>query len=157
MDQSYVNTAYSYNNREYTILKDYTARWRFYWSQVVPESTTTTTLTSYYWDSNFNGASTGSQGEGQVNWSGNPICGIKGGAGINCYNTRSGSPSRNPNGGRGCKSNPSRNRWSGELHLYMADTNYNTYSYFCNGAQHTSSFSFTHRFWFRSPDENQVA
>lgn len=156
-DQSYVNTYYSYNNREYFIMKDYTARWRFYWRQVVPESTTTTTLTSYYWSSNYNGRSTGAIGEGVVNWRGNPICGKSGGAGINCSGERTGAPQKSPSGGRGCNHNPSRNRWASTLTYYMCQTNYNTYAYFCNGAQHTSSFSFTHRFWFRSPDENQVA
>jgi hypothetical protein len=81
--------------------KKFTGRWYFDkdGNNRMPESTTTSELSSYAMEKNYEGGLT-SVGEGKLNWRGNPICG-SGGAGINCYNTRSGSPNQNPNGGHG--------------------------------------------------------
>ena len=35
-------------------------------------------------------------------------------------------------------------------HLIMSRTDADTYMYICNGAQHSSSFSMNHRYWFRA-------
>ena len=109
----------------------------------MPESTTRSELTSWAMPSDYGGGVT-SVGDGKINWRGNPICGNHGGTGINCYDTRSGTPQRSPNGGAGCNQNLGQ-RWSGVLHWYMIESNYDTYTFFCNGAQHSSSNQFASR------------
>ena len=98
-DQSKWNNDHSNSNREYTIMKNYKARWFFQWGSPMPESTTTSVLSSYVMD-NYDGGVV-SSGEGELNWRGNAKCGGQGAAGVNCYSTRTGSPSANPNGGHG--------------------------------------------------------
>jgi hypothetical protein len=154
-DQSGYHSYYAGSNREYMIHKEYTARWRFYRFQVMPESTTTSKLTSYRWESNYNG-NKNPKGDGTVNWEGNPIC-ARGGAGVNCRDTRSGTPSSSLRGGRGCHRNIGHDRWHGSSYYYMMDTNHDTYIYYCNGPQHSSSNRFAHRQWLRTPDSDLVA
>ena len=38
---------------------------------------------------------------------------------------------------------------------YMCNTNYDTYTYMCAGAQHSSSNRFAARTWIRSPDSQK--
>ena len=135
-DQAGVNRSYSWRNFEYIILRNYTVYWRF--DIRVAESKTVTKAES--WD----------RDTGDMLWTGRPVCGSThgGGKGINCYNVYGGST--NPDGGKGCKVNKSRNNWSGVLHLYMSEHNTDTYMYVCNGAQHSSTGRpLTHRYWFR--------
>ncbi len=131
-DQAGYNSYYSTGNYEYAVLRNYTGTWR--WDAVVTESTSSTTLTSYR------------QSDNAVMWQGLPTCGYSGGAGINCYNVRSGS---GPNGGSNCASTLGKGNWTGTLHFFMAETNQDTYMYLCNGAQHSSSYDLNHRWWFR--------
>ena len=133
-DQVGINSTYSYRNIEYVILRNYTANWNF--THRMPESKTVTKAESWHYD-------------GTLLWSGRPKCGNtnSGGKGINCSGVYPGST--NPNGGKGCKKNHSKNNWSGGLTLYMSEHNTDTYMYVCNGAQHTSGHSMSHRYWFR--------
>ena len=152
-DQSNSYSYYAaYGNREYTVHK-YNARWYFDLGHPMPESTTKSELTSWAMPKHYDGAAV-SVGDGKVNWRGQPSCGNTGYAGINCDSSRSGAPTRNPNGGSGCNQNLGQ-RWTGELHYYMLNTNWDTYSYFCNGAQHSSANNFASRVWFRSPESNK--
>ena len=152
-DQSGRHTGYSTTNREYTVMKKYTGRWWFYLWRRMPESTTTSELTSWVMPKEYGGGTT-SVGDGKINWRGNAICGGYGGTGINCHQSRSGAPQRNPNGGNGCNEN--LGRWSGQLSWYMIESNYDTYTYMCSGAQHSSSNRFAARTWFRSPESNKA-
>jgi len=160
MDQSGRNVYYSGGNYEYLSVKDYTARWRFYRFQGVPKSKTKATMRAYDMNYNFDGKSRG--GDGQLNWQGEPCCGKSNGcsnptgAGISCYNTRSGTPQQSPNAGRGCHRNRGYDRWHGPLHVYMCETNHDSYMYVCNGPQHSSSNRFAHRTWMRTPDEDLI-
>ena len=79
-------------------------------------------------------------------WTGNYQCGNVGGYGINCYNVTAGNV---PGGGSGCSINMGAQTSSGWHHIYMGDTNTDTYLYMCNGAQHSSSYNMNHRVWFR--------
>ena len=68
-------------------------------------------------------------------------------AGLRLYGGTNGDSgfSNSPSGGRGCKVNPwdigarGNHHWSGTPRIYMQNSNYDTYIYFCNGAQHSSS------------------
>jgi len=160
MDQSYRNTYYSGGNYEYIINKGYIGRWRFHRFQQMPKSKQTLALSVYDMDYNFDGRT--DQGEGRLNWSGEPYCGKSNGgsnpsgAGLNCYNTRTGTPSTSPYGGRGCYRNRGYDRWAGTLHMYMCETNHDSYMYICNGAQHSSHNRFAHRTWMRTPDKDVI-
>lgn len=159
MDQSGRNSYYSGGNYEYVIHKGYQARWRFHRFQQMPKSKVPTKLESYDMNYNFNGRN--DQGEGSLNWYGEPECG-KGsrtnpsGAGISCRGAKTGTPSSSLRGGRGCFRNRGYDRWHGQLHLYMCETNHDTYMYMCNGPQHSSSNRFFHRTWMRTPDSDTI-
>jgi subtilisin-like proprotein convertase family protein len=132
IDQAGYNSGYSNGNYEYVVIKNYTADWTF--AGKVAGSSTTTSMFSYR-------ASDNAQA-----WTGNFQCGDVGGWGINCYNILSGS---NPAGGANCNPNMGASTSSGWHHIYMADTNSDTYLYVCNGAQHSSGYNMNHRVWFR--------
>jgi len=133
-DQSGYNTAYSTGNYEYVVLRDYTGYWRF--DGHVAASTTTTTFQSYR------------ASDDALAWTGNLACGIAGGAvGINCGGV--GAIENNPQGGAGCDINMGLWTNAGWHHFYMSHANQDTYLYICNGAQHSSSNRFSHRFWVR--------
>jgi hypothetical protein len=152
-DQSGHNKVYSDYNREYTIMKYYTGRWYFDtkdWD-AMPESTTDAELSSYAMPGNYTGGAE-SAGEGTLNWRGRPICGKKRKAGIGCVGSHSGSPQTSPAGGAGCNQDLGRDGWSGDLTWTMCESNHDTYTYMCSGAQHSSSNRFASRVWFRSPD-----
>ncbi len=133
-DQANYNSYYSSGNYEYIVLSNYTAVWT--WGGKVGASTTTTAAKSYRISDNA------------VAWTGNFQCGDVGGWGINCYTVTAGP---NPKGGGGCAINMGNGNGvnDGHHHLYMAETNSDTYIYICNGAQHTSSYNLNHRYWFR--------
>lgn len=159
MDQSNHNGYYSGGNYEWVLVKNYNARWRFHRFQHMAQSKSQVDMTVFDWNSNFNGRN--DQGEGRVNWSGEPCCG-KGactnpsGAGISCRGSKTGSPNRSPYGGRGCHRNRGYDRWHGDLHVYMCNTNHDTYFYLCNGAHHSSSNRFAHRTWMRTDSNDQL-
>ena len=78
---------------------------KFYQWRLMPESTTTSELTSWVMPKNYDGSST-SVGDGKINWRGRPNCNNRGGGtGINCRGAHSGSPNASPNGGGGCNQN----------------------------------------------------
>ena len=116
------------------------------------ESTTTSVLESWRMAPYSGGLK--SSGNGDLNWSGNPICGQWRGAGVACYGSRSGDPSTSPGGGHNCRVNLG-NGWNGALEYYMSTSHYDTYTYICNGAQHSSSQRFSSRVWVRSPDSQK--
>jgi len=149
-DQIGTHTYYSANNREYTVMLGYEAAWNFILYTPVPESKSKVLFRSYYMSSNFNGKTP--NGDGTINWEGQLNCGRGGTAGINCYGVKSYTKGYNnqPIVGEGCKTNPSTNRWKGTLHWYMMNGNHDTYTYVCNGAQHSSGASMNPRFWIRS-------
>lgn len=159
MDQSGYNSYHSGGNREYMINRDYTARWFFYRWEGVYESSTKTEMTSYKiaGTSNWNGRS--AQGEGTVMWKGQANCGQQaagGAAGVNCNNVKGGVSS--PRAGRGCKENLGHNRCGDhQLHVYMCQTNHDTYLYLCNGCQHSSSNRFSHRTWIKTSKDDTYA
>ena len=150
-DQSGFNTGHSRWNREYTIIKKYTARWYWVTWNNIKESTTASELSSWNMPRHYDG-SFSSVGGGSLNWKGQPICG-HGGIGINCQDARSGVPNRSPNGGHGCKTNLGKG-WGGQL-SWRSHGGYDTYQYICEGAQHSSSNRFAHRQWIRSPDSQK--
>jgi hypothetical protein len=157
IDQSRYNAYYSGHNREYVIGKNYKARWFAYHWRPVDESETKHEFSSYIMKGNFNGVDT--QGEGTLNWRGQPRCGHGrvGGMGVSCYGMTSGSA---PRGGRGCKTNLNyggngNNNWQGQFEVKMWETNWDTYVYVCEGAQHSSSNRFARRIWFRTHDDNK--
>lgn len=157
-DQSDRHTGYSDENNEYGIMKKYTARWRFYiWDQM--ESSTTAEEYTSYLMPKFDGRTP--TGDGVVNWKGRPKCGKRwvgnAGAGISCRNTHNGKPRTNPAAGRGCTKNKSRNRSGTGFHLYMLNTNYDTYNCVCNGFQHSSHNRFAARWYIRTADSDKVA
>lgn len=159
VDQSGWNNYYSGGNYEYGIMKKYTARWRFVRFQQMDSSSTAEEFTSYKIPS-FNGQTP--VGDGTWNWKGRPRCGRNyvgsgGGAGISCNGQHNGNPSRSPEGGRRCRSNTGHNRWHGGFHLYMLNTNHDTYFYCCNGPQHSSYRRFAHRWYIRTHDGDTVA
>ncbi|MBM4344894.1 MAG: hypothetical protein FJ100_16120 [Deltaproteobacteria bacterium] len=131
-DQANYNSQYSSGNYEYAVIYNYTATWT--WAGNVKGSSTTTSVKSYRIS------------DGAVAWSGNFQCGDVGGWGINCYNVTAGS---NPQGGAGCSINMGTASNGGWHHVYMAETNTDTYLYLCNGPQHSSSYNMNHRYWFR--------
>ena len=131
-DQAGYNSSYSNGNFEYMVIENYTAAWT--WAGNVAASSTTTKMTSYR------------ASDHGVAWQGNFTCGNVGKWGINCLNVSSGP---NPGGGSGCKINMGKQTSGGWHHLYMADTNSDTYMYLCNGAQHSSGHNMNHRYWFR--------
>ena len=147
-DQSGYNAGHSSHNREYTVMKKYTARWYWYTWRNIRESTTTSELSSWnmprHYDGSFN-----TVGGGELNWRGHAKCN-QNGAGINCYGTHTASPQ----GGHGCKVNLGKG-WNGALEWYLSNTNYDTYQYVCEGAQHSSANRFAHRVWIRSPDSEK--
>ena len=113
-------------------------------TQPVGKSKTKIDVRSYYWNSNFDGTNT--RGEGTLNWKGTSNWRGSTTAGISLYGGTKGASgfSNNPNGGRGCKkdvgrSPNGRNHWSGVFNLQMSHSNYDSYIFMCNGAQHTSS------------------
>ena len=133
-DQSGYNSAYSNGNYEYVILRDYTGQWRF--DGPVAASTTTTTFQSYR------------KSDNALAWTGNLECGYNAGggvAGINCYTVLN----NNPQGGAGCSINMGKQSSGDWHHFFMSQYNQDTYLYICNGAQHSSSNRFSHRFWVR--------
>lgn len=135
--QTGFNNAYSTGNYEYAILNNYTGFWR--WDQAMPASTTPTVLKSYRISDN------------SLAWEGEIQYGL-GGAGINGRVLLSGTT---PAGGSGCNINMGTTSSSGWSHFYMGETNSDSYLYLCNGAQHSSSHSMNHVYWFRS-NENQT-
>jgi len=143
-------------NREYNIFKDYTAKWHWTWHQSIEESSTKSDFHSYE-TRTFDGVNP--VGDGKLNWRGRPRCGKSSNRGHNwqhnagffCHGDTYGSAagfSSRPWGGSGCKQN--LGRWSGYFHFFMSHRNTDTYVFVCNGAQHTSSSSMSHRWWFRS-------
>jgi len=159
MDQAGINTAYSYVNTEHAILYNYKADWYSTPARNInkpmKESSTKTEMKVFGIRSGTrtNPNTPGdkaNKAEGEVAWTGRPKCGNRGRSGINCYDVYTGSPQKSPNGGRGCKFNRGRNRWTGPLHFYMGNTNTNTYMYMCNGPQHSSGFDMSHRYWIRA-------
>ena len=131
-DQAGYNSQYSNGNYEYVVIRNYTAKWT--WGGLVPASSTATTVRSYRLSDNA------------LAWEGNFKCGKAGGWGINCYDVTAGT---NPSGGSGCKINMGKATNNSWHHVYMAETNTDTYLYMCNGPQHSSSHNMNHRFWFR--------
>ena len=131
-DQAGFNSAYSTGNYEYAVLRNYTGEWT--WEEAMPASSTPTRLQSYRIS------------DGALAWDGELQFGA-GGAGINGSVLLSGGQIFN----MGTQSN------AGWHHLYMADTNSDSYMYLSNGAQHSSSYNMNHRFWFRetSPSVGQ--
>ena len=128
-DQEGYNSYYSNGNYEYIVVRGYTGHWTF--TSLMAASSTTTTFSSYRLS------------DDALALQFNLICGTAGGAdaggrGINCYNVASGSP--NPGGGSGCNINMGIRNNGGWHHLYMYDSNSNTYAYICAGAQHSSSY-----------------
>ncbi len=132
LDQAGYNSSYSGGNYEYFVIKNYTAVWTF--AGNVKPSSTTTSMYSYRLADN------------KLAWSGNFGCGDVGGWGINCYNVTAGA---NPAGGSGCGISMSGSNNGGWHHVYMAETNTDSYLYVCNGAQHSSGHNMNHRAWFR--------
>jgi len=149
-DQIGTHTYYSRNNREWTMMTNYNAAWHFTRYSPVRQSAPPARFRSYFMPRNFDGVS--SVGDGSINWEGTLNCGRSGTAGINCYGTLASAKgfNRKPIGGEGCRNNPSTNRWKGTLHWYMFNGNHDTYTYVCNGAQHSSGASMNPRFWIRS-------
>lgn len=137
--QTGYNSGYSSGNHEYGVLRDYTGSWR--WDQAMPASTTTTSLSSYR------------RSDDALAWTGEFLFGA-GGAGINGTTILSGP---NPRGGAGCTINMGLASSNGWHHLYMAETNTDSYLYLCNGAQHSSSYDMNHVFWFRSTEFQTLA
>ena len=154
-DQTKWHTGASNDNREYTVMKKYTGRWWFYTWKRMPESTTTSELSSYVMASSCPPSGENCGGDGKLNWRGNPQCGTSwGGTGINCQGARSGKPQTEPRGGRGCTVNLGKHD-SGNLHWYTSESNWDTYTYFCAGSQHSSTNRFAQRTWFRSPESQK--
>ena len=136
-DQMGYNSAYSGGNHEYAIVRNYSATFTF--TALVPESTTPTVFESYRSSDNL------------LNWRGRLTCGNVGGVGINCLDVQvTGQPvgTPNPQGGAGCLF-PLGSTNAGWHHVYMSDTNSDTYLYLCNGAQHSSGHDMSHRWWVR--------
>ncbi|MFZ4579482.1 MAG: fibrinogen-like YCDxxxxGGGW domain-containing protein [Myxococcota bacterium] len=131
-DQIGYNSYYSNGNYEYVVIRNYTAPWT--WAGRVAASSTATNMESFRVSDNASA------------WKGNLACGNWGGWGINCFDVASGN---NPAGGAGCGINMGKITNGGWHNIYMAETNTDTYLYMCNGAQHSSSYNMTHRFWFR--------
>jgi hypothetical protein len=155
-DQNGWNGYYAGSNREYLVMEGYVQRWRFHRQQSIKESNPRTNImTAYGWNNNY-GGSAAAHGDGFINWRGLPKCG-HGGAGVSCNGQTSGSPQTSPKGGRGCNKNLSYDRWAGNLHWYMLNTNHDTYLYVCNGAQHSSNCRYALRTWFRTPSEDLIA
>merc|ERR1711935_1065497 len=102
-DQIGVNSYYSRNNREYTVMLGYEAAWQFVKYTPVPESKSKTLFRSYLMKSNFNGKT--SSGDGTINWEGQLRCGKGNTAGVNCQGVASFTKGYNdrPIGGEGCK------------------------------------------------------
>jgi len=151
-DQNGYQYRYSYRNSEYTVQLGYNAFWHWTQWRAVSTSKTPVTFQSWGWmNQNYDGGSTG-LGNGELVWEGELNCDTSGSrAGIRCYKVkRGGKFGNNPNGGTGCGKNLNQGRWTGNAHWYMSDGNSDTYIYFCNGAQHSSSASMNHRWWFRS-------
>jgi len=134
-DQKGYNNAYSSGNKEYVVVRGYTAEWT--WAGNVAASSTTTSMTSYRRDDNAIAAHFNFDCE-----SGN------GGNGVNCDTVAAGSI--NPSGGSGCDINMGGASSSGYRDLMMSRNNADTYMYICNGPQHSSSYDMNHRYWFRS-------
>ncbi|MBW2461719.1 MAG: hypothetical protein JRH11_08730 [Deltaproteobacteria bacterium] len=136
-DQVGWNSAYSSGNHEYVLVRNYTATFSF--TAIVPDSTSTTVFESYR------------AADDLLVWRGRLRCG-GGGVGINCYDilpTPSPVGTANPQGGNGCLYPLGSSSNTGWHHFYMSETNTDTYLYICNGAQHTSSYNLSHRWWFR--------
>jgi len=137
-DQVGFNPVYSTGNHEYVIVRNYTATFSF--TSLVPESSTPTVFESYR------------AADDMLNWRGRLQCGNVGAAGINCFNVLTVSNpvgTLNPQGGAGCLVPLGKNTDVGWHHFYMGDTNADTYLYICNGAQHSSSYDLSHRWWVR--------
>jgi len=139
-DQAGLNSSYTYRNIEYVVMRNYTADWRF--TGKVAASSTPVTVESWHYDGTLLW-----QGKGGTN--SEPKCGHVGGWGINCYGTKTQNSSHGPDGGKRCKRWESRKNWTGHMHLYMSNTNTDSYIYMCNGAQHSSGHHLAHRYWFR--------
>ncbi len=143
VDQLGHNTAYSVSNNEYVILRNYTATYTY--AALTPESSTPTIMESYRASDNA------------LAWRGRLNCGDAanaGGYGINCFTLAASPPPNpvgagNPQGGLGCLIQLSASTSPGWHYLFQGHTNSDTYIYICNGAQHTSSYSNVHRWWFR--------
>ncbi len=133
--QSGFQSAQSSGNLEYVVLGNYTGPFRF--DIRMPESLTTTTMTSYRIS------------DDAVAWSGNMPCGTvdTGRRGISCERA-SGDPGA-PQGGPGCNINIGTRSSTGTSYFVMSNSNTDTYLYMCNGGQHSSSYANTHQWWFR--------
>ncbi len=137
-DQAGYNSRYSNGNHEYVLVRDYTATFTF--TARVPESSTVTTFESYRAADNL------------LVWRGRLACGNVGGVGVNCYDVGlAGSPvgAANPQGGAGCLFPMGAVTDVSWHNFYMSDTNTDTYLYICNGAQHSSGYDVSHRWWVR--------
>ena len=127
-DQSGFHPGYSTGNFEYVVIYNYTAQWSY--TSLMPESTTPTTMVSYRISDNA------------VAHTFEMYCGDVGGHGINCLNMKPGSTT--PQAGAGCSINMGSRTNSGWHHLYMSNTNTDSYIYICNGPQHSSGQNFNH-------------
>ncbi len=137
-DQAGYNSLYSNGNHEYVLIRDYTATFTF--TARVPESSTITIFESYRSSDNL------------LVWRGHLACGNVGGVGVNCLdvgNTASPIGAPNPQGGAGCLLPLGPQTNVGWHHFYMSDSNTDTYLYICNGAQHSSGYDLSHRWWVR--------
>jgi hypothetical protein len=136
-DQAGFNHTYSTGNYEHATVTNYTGTWTH--ASLMPESTTTTTFTSYR------------TRDGATAWTGRLACGSASGAGaaargINCKGVISGT---NPNGGSGCSINMGTQSDPSWNHFAMSWTDGDTYLFLCNGPQHSSGHNMNHRWWFR--------
>ena len=130
--QTGYNSAYSNGNYEYVIIYDYTAEWTY--AQVVPESSTTTTLKSFRQSDHALAVTTRFS------------CGYSSGNGVSCYGN---AINPNPAGGSGCNINMGTSSNGGWYHLTTGWSDGNTLAYVCNGAQHSSGYRMSHNIWFR--------
>jgi hypothetical protein len=135
-DQAGYQSAESVGNREYVVLRNYTGNWTF--GSLMPESTTTTSMTSFRITDHAQA------------WTGRLVCGTgvqSFARGINCRNPAAGSS--DPAAGPGCTINLGLRTIADTSHFFMSDGNGDTYLYICNGDQHSSSYTMSHRWWFR--------
>lgn len=136
-DQAGWNSYYSTGNYEYIVMLGYTGVW--YFDRLMDQSSTTVTMRSYRIADNY------------MAWEGELQCGVPGGAsgagrGISCYNVVRGPNPQGCAGCRVCMGNQSNVGWH---HIYMFESNSDSYIYICNGPQHSSSYNMNHRWWIR--------
>jgi len=138
-DQNGYVVASSTGNREYIIIRNYTALWRY--DAAVPNSLTTLTFQDYRLSDNALMVTF------QID------CGFWAGYGINC----DGSPSQvwagiNPQGGASCAQNLGLSGPNAAFHqVYMgySGSPFDTEITICNGQQRSSQDNLNHRWWVR--------